>query len=85
MKYTEVTFDLAELIVIFAPFLDRLVKEHANKRQAMIDYHLVKLDGLTYTQIIRKMPRGPSHSGAWSNLLYDIRLDLKGKAQRKAS
>ena len=63
--------------------LDRLVKDHGNDRQAMIDYHITKLVGLPYSQVVRKMPRGPR--GRWYNLMIDIKEDLKHLAQQKAN
>lgn len=70
-------FSKAELLQIFAPFLDRLVIDHGNDRKEMIKYHIDKLVGLSTTQVLRKMSRGPT--GHWNDLMTDIRLDIKSR------
>jgi len=78
--YKEVTFSLKELTDAFEDFLRRL-ENNGNKRQDMIDYHIKKLVGVPYSQLVRKMPRGPR--GRWADLMVDIRSDLKDRAMKK--
>lgn len=73
------TFTLTELTQAFAPFLDRLVEDHGNKREDMIAYHLTKLVGLELADVLRKMPRGPR--GHWTDLMDDIRAALREIAE----
>lgn len=67
-------FTKAELLKVFEHFLNRLVDDHGNDREAMIAYHIDKLVGLTTTEVLRKMPRGPARG--W-DLMADIRVDIK--------
>lgn len=78
----EVTFTKEELLSVFKHFIDRLVKDHGNDRNEMIKYHIAKLVGLPYSEVIRKIPRGPK--GRWEDLMVDIRDELKQLATDKA-
>lgn len=70
-----ITFTLPELEKVFTPFLERLVNDHGNDRQAMIDYHLTKLVGIPYKDVKKKMPRGPK--GRWYTLMFEVKVALR--------
>lgn len=69
------TLTRKQLENVFDQFLDRLVHELGNDREAMYQYHLKRLEGLTVEQALRKMPRGPK--GRWNNLMVDTRAELR--------
>ncbi len=83
IKVGEVKFSKSELLHVFKYFLDRLVKDHGNDRDEMIKFHIDKLVGLPYSQLVKKMPRGPK--GRWEDLMFDIRGELKDLAEKKVS
>jgi len=80
--YRDVTFTKPELLKVFRDFLNRLVQDHGADRKDMIEYHINKLVGLPYKEVVQKMPRGPK--GRWEDLMVDIRLELKDLAHWKA-
>lgn len=75
MQLHPVSLTLEQLVLIFKPFLDRLVNDCGNDRQDMVDYHLTRLEGLTVSQVLRKMPKGPK--GRWGDMMADIRYEIK--------
>lgn len=82
-SFQDVTFTKSELVKIFKHFLDRLVKDHGNTREDMIKYHVDKLVGLPYRQVVQKMPRGPK--GRWADLMMDIKAELRTLAMERAA
>ena len=77
----DVTFTKRELLEVFDRFLNRLV-DMGNDRQDMIEYHIDKLVGIPYSQVVRKMPRGPK--GRWWGLMSDTRSALRDLAEEKS-
>lgn len=81
--YKDVTFTRDELVDIFKPFIQKLVNDHGNDREQMIKTHIDKLVGLPYKQVIKKMPRGPTNSQKWKELLQEIKIELEEQAKAK--
>ena len=81
--WKRVKFTEQELVKVFRHFLRYLVQDYGNDRKEMIDYHIKKLVGLPYSQVVKKMPRGPGRGG-WSDVMADIKIELEELAKKKA-
>lgn len=79
MRSNQYRFSRETLLRVFRDFLDRLQYDHGNDRNEMIAYHIDPLVGLTLTEVLRKMPRGPR--GRWQDMIQDIRSELKELAK----
>lgn len=77
----DMTFTKDELLFIYRNFLDRL-ERLGNDRDEMIKYHIDKLVGIPYKDVLRKKPRGPKDR--WWGLMADINEELHAKAEWKA-
>ena len=47
----------------------------------MVDYHLKKLVGVPYSEVLKRKPRGPK--GRWEELMWEIEDDLNELAYQK--
>lgn len=80
-KLSVVKFTQPELEKIFQPFINKLVRDYGNDKDAMINYHIKKLVGIPYSSVKTKTPRPPA---GWNDMMADIRIDLDKLAYKKA-